>query len=91
MRQPRSKLLEEFRTNRTDLTPAALAGHVAEFARDQHGSRFIQQMLESATADEKEAIFAGACVNEYIPAAVSLRPLLSCFRIWHARSAAPSA
>ena len=31
--------------------------HVVEFSGDQHGSRFIQQKLETANSDEKEQIF----------------------------------
>ncbi|KAG6900881.1 hypothetical protein C0993_009999 [Termitomyces sp. T159_Od127] len=32
-------------------------GHAVEFSGDQHGSRFIQQKLESATSEEKQVIF----------------------------------
>ncbi|KAF9731789.1 hypothetical protein PMIN02_007288 [Paraphaeosphaeria minitans] len=32
-------------------------GNVVEFSGDQHGSRFIQQKLESANSDEKDKIF----------------------------------
>lgn len=32
-------------------------GHVVEFSSDQHGSRFIQQKIETADEDEKQAIF----------------------------------
>ncbi|QIX01527.1 hypothetical protein AMS68_007044 [Peltaster fructicola] len=31
--------------------------HIAEFAGDQHGSRFIQNKLETANSDEKERVF----------------------------------
>ncbi|ORY17992.1 armadillo-type protein [Clohesyomyces aquaticus] len=31
--------------------------HIVEFSGDQHGSRFIQQKLESANSDEKERVF----------------------------------
>ncbi|KAK1049296.1 mRNA binding protein puf3 [Friedmanniomyces endolithicus] len=31
--------------------------HIAEFAGDQHGSRFIQTKLETANSDEKERVF----------------------------------
>ena len=31
--------------------------HIVEFSGDQHGSRFIQQKLETANSDEKEQIF----------------------------------
>ncbi|KAF2640901.1 ARM repeat-containing protein [Massarina eburnea CBS 473.64] len=32
-------------------------GHIVEFSGDQHGSRFIQQKLESANSDEKDKVF----------------------------------
>lgn len=32
-------------------------GHIVEFSGDQHGSRFIQQKLETANSDEKEQVF----------------------------------
>lgn len=32
-------------------------GYVVEFSGDQHGSRFIQQKLESATSEEKQIVF----------------------------------
>ncbi|KAF2688839.1 ARM repeat-containing protein [Lentithecium fluviatile CBS 122367] len=32
-------------------------GYVVEFSGDQHGSRFIQQKLESANSDEKDKVF----------------------------------
>lgn len=32
-------------------------GHVVEFSGDQHGSRFIQQKLETATSEERQLIF----------------------------------
>lgn len=54
----RSALLEEFRNNKSkkyDLKD--IIGHVVEFSGDQHGSRFIQQKLETATSDDKEEIF----------------------------------
>lgn len=56
----RSVLLEEFRANlkgnkRFDLKD--IYNHVVEFSGDQHGSRFIQQKLETANSDEKEQIF----------------------------------
>jgi mRNA-binding protein PUF3 len=31
---------------------------VVEFSGDQHGSRFIQQKLETANSDEKEVVFS---------------------------------
>ncbi|ESZ99333.1 hypothetical protein SBOR_0281 [Sclerotinia borealis F-4128] len=56
----RSVLLEEFRSNaksnkRYDLKD--IYQHVVEFSGDQHGSRFIQQKLETANSDEKEQLF----------------------------------
>lgn len=57
----RSQLLEEFRnsTSRFQQVPLSeLRDHIVEFARDQHGSRFIQQRLETATAEEKDIVFS---------------------------------
>lgn len=31
--------------------------HITEFSGDQHGSRFIQQKLETANSDEKDQVF----------------------------------
>lgn len=39
-------------------------GHVVEFSGDQHGSRFIQQRLETASSDEKQVVF-----DEIVPEA----------------------
>ncbi|KAK6541753.1 mRNA binding protein puf3, variant 2 [Orbilia ellipsospora] len=56
----RSMLLEDFRKNaktkRYELKD--IYNHVVEFSGDQHGSRFIQQKLETATSDEKDVIFS---------------------------------
>ena len=57
----RSPLLEEFRSNakagrRYELRD--IYSHVVEFSGDQHGSRFIQQKLETANSDEKERVFS---------------------------------
>jgi mRNA-binding protein PUF3 len=41
--------------------------HVVEFSGDQHGSRFIQQKLETANSDEKEQLF-----KEVLPNSVQL-------------------
>ena len=55
----RSPLLEDFRTNKTRKWELRdIFGYIVEFSGDQHGSRFIQQKLESATSDEKEIIFS---------------------------------
>ena len=39
-------------------------GYVVEFSGDQHGSRFIQQKLETATSEEKQIVF-----DEIVPGA----------------------
>lgn len=55
---PRSTILEEFRNNKSKKYELQdIAGHIVEFSGDQHGSRFIQQKLESATDSEKELVF----------------------------------
>eukprot|EP00124_Ichthyophonus_hoferi_P000411 Ihof_evm4s15 gene=Ihof_evmTU4s15 len=65
---PRSKILEDFRNNRRhNLQINDIVGFVVEFANDQHGSRFIQQKLESATPVEKDLIF-----KEILPDALEL-------------------
>merc|ERR1719510_1975914 len=54
----RSRLLEDFRNNRfPNLQLREIANHIVEFSQDQHGSRFIQQKLERASANEKQAVF----------------------------------
>ncbi|KIK57806.1 hypothetical protein GYMLUDRAFT_172336 [Collybiopsis luxurians FD-317 M1] len=54
----RSPLLEEFRTNKLrNWELRDIAGHIVEFSGDQHGSRFIQQKLESASSEEKQKVF----------------------------------
>jgi mRNA-binding protein PUF3 len=56
----RSILLEEFRSNSKSNKRYELKDiyqHVVEFSGDQHGSRFIQQKLETANSDEKEQLF----------------------------------
>jgi pumilio RNA-binding family len=32
-------------------------GHVVEFSADQHGSRFIQQKIETADEEDKKVVF----------------------------------
>lgn len=55
---PRSRLLEDFCGNRlSNLKLVQVQTHVAEFAKDQHGSRFLQQQLDLASPDEVEMIF----------------------------------
>lgn len=64
----RSRLLEDFRNQRyPNLQLRDLTNHIVEFSQDQHGSRFIQQKLERATAAEKQLVF-----NEILSAAYNL-------------------
>ncbi|KAI9772903.1 MAG: mRNA binding protein puf3 [Geoglossum simile] len=56
----RSLLLEEFRSNTKTSKRYELKdiyNHIVEFSGDQHGSRFIQQKLETANSDEKDQVF----------------------------------
>ncbi|CCM02367.1 uncharacterized protein FIBRA_04462 [Fibroporia radiculosa] len=54
----RSPLLDDFRANKTRKWELKdIYGYIVEFSGDQHGSRFIQQKLETATADERQVIF----------------------------------
>ena len=54
----RSPLLEEFRNNKNKKYELRdIVGSVVEFSGDQHGSRWIQQKLEVATAEEKRMVF----------------------------------
>lgn len=56
----RSALLEEFQmSNKTNKRYELrdIFNHVVEFSGDQHGSRFIQQKLETANSDEKDQVF----------------------------------
>ncbi|XP_008789554.1 pumilio homolog 4-like [Phoenix dactylifera] len=53
-----SSLLEEFKNNKTrSFELSDIVDHVVEFSVDQYGSRFIQQKLETASAEEKNKIF----------------------------------
>lgn len=54
----RSPLLEKFR-NEEDCKFVLndIVSHAYEFAKDQHGSRFIQQELETASEEDKEKFF----------------------------------
>ncbi|KAJ7285813.1 armadillo-type protein [Mycena rebaudengoi] len=55
---PRSPMLDEFRASKgrkwelRDIT-----GFVVEFSGDQHGSRFIQNELTTATSEERQSVF----------------------------------
>ncbi|KAJ3123181.1 mRNA binding protein puf3, partial [Physocladia obscura] len=64
----RSPLLEEFRNNKNrKFELRDIVGHIVEFSGDQHGSRFIQQKLETCSADEKQLVF-----DEILPHALQL-------------------
>ncbi|KAF9093128.1 mRNA binding protein puf3 [Mortierella sp. GBA35] len=65
----RSALLEDFRNNKSNKKYELkdIAGSVVEFSSDQHGSRFIQQKLETATNEEKQMVF-----EEIMPHALQL-------------------
>ncbi|KAK3827028.1 MAG: armadillo-type protein [Linnemannia gamsii] len=65
----RSALLEDFRNNKSNKKYELkdIEGSVVEFSSDQHGSRFIQQKLETATDEEKQMIF-----EEIMPHALQL-------------------
>ncbi|XP_042431232.1 pumilio homolog 2-like [Zingiber officinale] len=53
-----SSLLLEFKNNKTRLFELSdIVGHAVEFSKDQLGSRFIQQKLETASIEDKNLIF----------------------------------
>jgi pumilio RNA-binding family len=64
----RSAALEHFRAQQQqqqrNFQLCDIAGHIVEFSQDPHGSRFIQNKLESATQSEKQSVF-----NEIIESA----------------------
>jgi pumilio RNA-binding family len=60
----RSQQLDDFRNSRLPhLQLSDLGKNVVEFARDQHGSRFIQQKLERTSNKEKQMIFEEVIKN----------------------------
>ncbi|KAL3644208.1 hypothetical protein CASFOL_012140 [Castilleja foliolosa] len=60
--------LEELKSGKGQrLELSDVAGYIVEFSVDQHGSRFIQQKLETCSAEEKEAVF-----KEVVPQASKL-------------------
>jgi len=63
-------LLNEIRAakSRNQWTIREIRGHVVEFCLDQNGSRFIQQRLEVADANEKDAV-----MDEIVPAIKELQ------------------
>ncbi|KAH3757903.1 pumilio 2 [Pelomyxa schiedti] len=57
-------VMEDLRTNKgRNLTIQTVVGHVVEVSQDQHGSRFIQQKLETANETEKQLIFNEILAN----------------------------
>lgn len=54
-----SSLLEEFKAKKhhKNWSIFQIKGHLAEFCKDQHGSRFVQQRLEVGNIAEKEIVF----------------------------------
>ncbi|CCO27658.1 Maternal protein pumilio OS=Drosophila melanogaster GN=pum PE=1 SV=2 [Rhizoctonia solani AG-1 IB] len=63
----RSPLLEQFRADKSKTWQLRdIRGHVSEFCGDQHGSRFIQQKLETATEEEKEAVFSELAPGSFL-------------------------
>ncbi|KAH9946032.1 ARM repeat-containing protein [Epithele typhae] len=54
----RSAQLDEFRANKSRKWELRdIFGYIVEFSGDQHGSRFIQQKLETANGEEMEIVF----------------------------------
>ncbi|KAI0725121.1 ARM repeat-containing protein [Fomitopsis betulina] len=54
----RSPLLDEFRANKNRKWELKdIYGYIVEFSGDQHGSRFIQQKVETASSEDKQKIF----------------------------------
>lgn len=62
-----SSLLSRHKTTGYRPTLNELRSHIMEFGRDSHGSRYIQSLMEHATANEREQI-----IDEVIPEAVGL-------------------
>ncbi|KAI8147431.1 armadillo-type protein [Fennellomyces sp. T-0311] len=63
-----SRLLTEFRNSKSKKYELKdITDHIVEFSGDQHGSRFIQQKLETANSEEKQMVF-----EEVLPNALQL-------------------
>ncbi|ORY28313.1 armadillo-type protein [Naematelia encephala] len=64
---PRSALLEDFRITKMQKKweLKEIYGHIVEFSGDQHGSRLIQQRLETANSEDRERIFEEIMPNAY--------------------------
>ncbi|KAK7014832.1 kinesin heavy chain [Favolaschia claudopus] len=56
---PRSPILDEFRASGKARTWKLkdIVGYVVEFSGDQHGSRFIQTELQTASSEERQSVF----------------------------------
>ena len=52
-----SPVMQEFHKHRFQFEVEDICDHVLEFAKDQDGSRFIQQKLECVDADDKQMVF----------------------------------
>ena len=50
--------MQNFRKNHLRFQLMDIRNNVVEFAKDQYGSRFIQQKLECVDSDQKQMIFA---------------------------------
>ncbi|PKA67071.1 Pumilio like 5 [Apostasia shenzhenica] len=60
--------LEELKSNKSRRYELSdIAGRIVEFSADQHGSRFIQQKLESCSVEDKASVF-----EEVLPHASTL-------------------
>ncbi|KAJ7063352.1 armadillo-type protein [Mycena amicta] len=54
----RSAMLDEFRASKgKKWTLQDLKGHIVEFSGDQHGSRFIQTELNTASSEARQSVF----------------------------------
>lgn len=56
----RSEFLENFRqklSQNKKIELREIEGHCVEFSKDQQGSRFIQQKLETASSEDKIMVF----------------------------------
>lgn len=66
----RSPLLEEFRSRQNKgrrFELSDIRGAIVEFSSDQHGSRFTQEKLDTASEEEMKMVF-----EELLPSAISL-------------------
>ncbi len=62
----RGPLLEELRNNRSKkFELSEVMGSLVEFCGDQHGSRFIQQQLETCSAEDKQRVFEDILPHSY--------------------------